>query len=132
MSTAQQVHVQVGHRLPGVVADIHHESVPAREASLLGQPARYHKQMAYQGGMLLLQILHSGEGLARDYQEVGGGCGIDVADGEAAVVLEQDFCRQLAIGDLLEQRLFEHDCLGCQDKLAGRNRRNGARTHGFA
>jgi hypothetical protein len=36
---AEQVHVQVRHRLAGVVAHVQHEPVPPGEAGLPGEPA---------------------------------------------------------------------------------------------
>src|SRR5688572_5174380 len=87
---AEQVHVQVRHRLASVIAHIQHEPVSPGEAGVLGEPAGNDQQVTGQFCVRILEVLYSGDGLSGDNEHVRRRDRVDVAEGDAAVVLEYE------------------------------------------
>ena len=107
--------VQVIDRLRPGDSVINHDSKPVVPQSLfLGYLLRHKQQMPQ---CLLMFLVCSGEptepvACLGDHQEVDGRLRRDVAEGEAAVVLEDDIGRDLLGDDLVEQRWFSGVGLG--------------------
>src|SRR5262249_362400 len=105
---AEQVKVQVRHGLAGTFLAVQNETVAIIQAELLGQLGRDNVQVAEQLGVGLGDLVVRGDDLARDDEHVGRRLCIDVAEGEAAVVLVNDLGRDLLVDDLLEKVILHH------------------------
>lgn len=106
---AEQMEMQVEHRLAAVPARVHNQPVAALgDALLLGDLVADEQQMSEQARVGFIQLSHGGHMPARDHQRVDRSLGIDVVKGDALVVFVDDFGGNRLRGDLAEQAVA-HD-----------------------
>src|SRR6266545_5841434 len=100
---AEDVEVEVVDRLAGGLAHVGHHPEAAGDALVARHLVDGADQAGQQGGVVVGDHLEAGEVLGRDDQDVGRCLGVDVAEGDHPVAVEDDVGRQLALGDLAEQ-----------------------------
>ena len=105
---AEQVQVQVWHRLAGARLAIDNEAITVGDAEFLRQLGRDEMQVAQQFPVFRFDILMRPDDLARDDQHVHRRLRIDVAKRQAAVILMDNVRGDLAIDDLLKQIVLHH------------------------
>ena len=102
VAAAKDVHVQVMHSLARVCAGVDDDAMAAGKV-LRGDRGGGVQQVAKKvtgGG------LHVGKVLLRDQQQVGGGLGVEVGEGEAAVVLMHGVDRNGVCRDFAEEAVW--------------------------
>jgi hypothetical protein len=107
-ATRQKVDVQVGHGLAGIlsVVDDEAEALGALvDAELLGGMTRGEEQGTELGLIFGGGFADAWDGLFRHDEEVNGGLGTDVAEGEAVRIFEDDVGRDLAGDDFFKEGL---------------------------
>ena len=87
---AEQVQVQVRHRLAGPLLAVEDQPIAVRQAQLLRQLRRDQVQMAEQLAVLRLDVRVGRDDLARDDEDVDRRLRVDVVEGDAVVVLVDD------------------------------------------
>src|SRR5262249_6120116 len=87
---------------------VEHQAVAVGQSELGRQPRRHQVQVADQLAVVLGQLVVGGDHLARDDQHVNGSLRVDVVEGDAAVVLVDDLCRDLLLDDFQEDVVGHH------------------------
>jgi len=86
-TAAEDMEMQVGHCLAGIGAAVGDQTVAIGESRLLGDLGDGLKDMGDHGAVLWGHAVEGGDVGLRDYEDVNGGLGIDVAEGQNGVVL---------------------------------------------
>ena len=101
--------MQVGHSFAGVGSVVEHKSEAILiEAKLFGDLGGLEQQMSENLVVGGLSFGDARDGLFRDDQDVSGGLGFDVPEGDDFVVFVENGGRNFAGDDLLKQ-CFAHD-----------------------
>ncbi len=107
--------MQVKDFLAGVGVAVYHGAVAAvGDTQLPGQPGHHRQQVAGQGG--IVEVVHGGQVAAGNEQQVLGRSRVNVAKGQADVVLVDDVGGDFTGGDLAKEtighgNLPSHHCL---------------------
>ena len=107
LASAEHVQVQMGDRLSGARAVVHHRPVAVGDAALGGDLGCQQVDMAQNCAVLRTRFAERHEVLARDDQHVRGRLRIEVLKGHGVFVLVNDARRNLAGGDLAKNT-FSH------------------------
>lgn len=99
--------MEVEDGLPCLLAAVDDQPV-VLQPLLLRHSSRDGKQVAHKGFILWLYGIGTGDGFARDAEDVDWRGRVDVAEGDGLVVLVDDVCGNLAVGDFLEKRFLVH------------------------
>lgn len=94
--------MQVGDALPGILSIIDDHPVTAGKVFLEGDLAGDQQEMAEKGLVLLSGFKQPGKGFFRNDQDMDGGLGIDIADGEGQIILIGDVGRYFPGQDFLK------------------------------
>ena len=101
------MHMQVEHGLAGASAVIHVQA-EVLQPLLSGDLTGHQQQMPKQCLIGLFSIGQLGNRLLGNHQKMGRRLGIDIPEGQALVVFEDDIGRNLPVDDLGEKR-FSHN-----------------------
>ena len=96
--------MKVGNGLAAIPAVVDDEAIacfgdPATPGHFRGS----HHEVAEEGRIVRAGFADSGDGTLRDQDDMDGGLGLDVPEGEQEVVLENNVCGDVACDDALEQ-----------------------------
>jgi hypothetical protein len=112
MPPAQYVDVEMIDRLAAVRAGIDHHAVAVSEALVAGNLSGRKQQVSEQPRMLFAGVRQRGNMFAGHQEKVHRRLRVDVAEGDAALVLEDEPGRNGALDDLAEQAAHRHQCTG--------------------
>ena len=93
--------MEVGHALPRLRPDVGHYpvAVQAQPLGLLGDDGEH---VGHNGGVAPINLGRGADVGLRNYQEMGGGLGVDVVEGQALLILIDLVGRNLPGGNLAE------------------------------
>lgn len=100
--------MQVIDRLAAVRSAVDHGAVAARQFEFLGELRGDDEQVADEFGIVRFEVGEGDDLPFGNHQQVRGRLRIDVAEGDAAVVLVDDVGGDLAIDDSLEDGFVGH------------------------
>ena len=102
--TADDVHVQVGNAVQGVLPDVEHQPIAAiRDPHRRGTRSSGDEHLGHDVAMVRGDFCGVGDVVSRDDEEVNRGSRIDVVEGVGALGRQHLFRRDLAGEDLAEQ-----------------------------
>ena len=108
LTPAEQMDMQVQHRLLAILSAIDYKSVPARKAFRRSYLPRRRKKMTDGRLVVFCNVVYRWDGLLRHDEHVRRGLWIDVSECEAKIIFEHDLGWYLPICDLLEECFFGH------------------------
>jgi len=100
--------VQMRHRLASALLAVDNEPVAVANSQLHGQLGRDDVQMAEEIPIFRFDVGMSRNDLAGDNQHMDRRLRVDIAKGQAAVVLIDDVRWDLLVDDLLEDIVLQH------------------------
>jgi len=103
VSAAQQMQMQMMHRLTAIIAGVDDDSVSTVQLVTAGDLCRGRHQMAYQCGVLGKRLGLRGDMLFGNDQDVGRCLRIDVRKPDGQFILINATCWYRAMDDLAEQ-----------------------------
>lgn len=100
--------MQMRHGLAPLGPIVENHPISVAQAFLLSQAGGHQQEVAQSRLVVCISFAYTRDGFARDHQEVSGGLWIDVANGNANLVLVDDVGGDFAGDDLFENRSFSH------------------------
>src|SRR5262249_13228809 len=110
-AAAEQMQVEVWHRLPRLLQAVQHQAIAVAQAQLRRQLRRHQVQVAQQRLVLFLHVGVGRNHLLRDDQDVDRRLRIDIAKRQALIVLVDDVGGDLSLDDLEKEVVGHHGCV---------------------